>query len=438
MGDKSGLLLVGILCGLLLAVYGCHRLERVDLSGGETDTDADTDADADADSDSDSDYPEYPADAVDVLVIVNNSTSMHEEQTLLATNAFTLVHELIDPPPDSEIPGLTDSVRVAVVSSDMGFQWGGNPYDPDDFEEGEGWPEEVPDNCEGLGDNGEFLTYPDGKLIDLENGVIPCDESAAQCPAGWECGNFVDSEGTCHAPNEVGQEWECPSLAGDWAETSPDTDPDFDLAGQVACLTSVGTNGCKFEQQLQAGAVALHKESQADFTRDDAVLLVIVVTDEEDCSIEDKELFGVDEIHNPDENENGIACGSHPDYLYEVKHFKQTFAAVKGGNPNGVLFAAIVGVPVDDACQGRGDEIGGCLDHPEMELEVVYEGYGWFFKPACIRYGGTEVTRARPGRRFVELAQTLGENGYVYSICNKDWTEAMHDIAQMIADELTD
>jgi hypothetical protein len=74
-----------------------------------------------------------------------------------------------------------------------------------------------------------------------------------------------------------------------------------------------------------------------------------------------------------------------------------------------------------------------------MELEEVQEGDAWFFAPACERYeGSTMVTQARPGRRFVELAQAFGENGYVFSICNADWTDAMEDIARVIIDELID
>ncbi|HUT79143.1 MAG TPA: hypothetical protein VM285_15705, partial [Polyangia bacterium] len=103
--------------------------------------------------------------------------------------------------------------------------------------------------------------------------------------------------------------------------------------------------------------------------------------------------------------------------------------------------AAIVGVPKVDACQGAGNQIGQCLQHQDMVLEQVQEetssGLTWFFRPACNRMeGAVEVTKARPGRRYVSLAQQFDNMGYVYSICNQDWSPAMMDIAKLIAENL--
>jgi hypothetical protein len=75
-----------------------------------------------------------------------------------------------------------------------------------------------------------------------------------------------------------------------------------------------------------------------------------------------------------------------------------------------------------------------------MQLVPEYEENpypAWFHQPACTRFEGEdEVTRARPGRRFVELAQQFGHRGYVYSICNADWGRAMDDFAALIAAKL--
>ena len=46
---------------------------------------------------------------------------------------------------------------------------------------------------------------------------------------------------------------------------------------------------------------------------------------------------------------------------------------------------------------------------------------------------GEEVTTARPGRRYVELAQLFGEHGYVYSICNADWEPAISNFSKILA-----
>ena len=105
-----------------------------------------------------------------------------------------------------------------------------------------------------------------------------------------------------------------------------------------------------------------------------------------------------------------------------------------------MVFAAIVGVPKgdDSPCEGLGDEIGDCLDHSAMDYEPAeFEKDGspyTNFKPACERESGGEVvTSARPGRRYVKVAEDFGCLGYVYSICNEDWSTAMTEIARLIA-----
>ena len=105
-----------------------------------------------------------------------------------------------------------------------------------------------------------------------------------------------------------------------------------------------------------------------------------------------------------------------------------------------VVFAAIVGVPAGDdfPCQGLGDALDDCLDHEDMQYVRGYfttaDGQDYtHFVPACERVVNTEVvTSARPGRRYVKVAQEFGCTGYVYSICNDDWSPAMQEIARLI------
>jgi hypothetical protein len=380
-------------------------------------------------------------EGVDMLVVVDNSGSMSEEQEILSTAFFPLVNALVNPLPGWPY-GAADNVRVAVVSSDMGLSWGGNPY-----ENGDGWPGDAPGGCGSVGDNGEFQTYSDGKSINIQEDVIQCDGTAWQCPTGWDCSVSEPTEiGVCQDPVGDGTGQTCPGMNATWAETPIGTaDPpekNMELAFQVACLSALGTGGCGFEQQLQAAAKGLHREDQAEFVRPDALLAVMVVSDEEDCSIESNGLFGVPEIQDLAAGEVNIACGNHPQYLYGATGYKTTFESAKGGQTNSVVFGAIVGVPPGDGeelseCEGPGHEIGNCLDNPDMQLEVISENDAYFFKPACERYEGTDlVTKARPGRRYVELAEEFKNMGYMYSVCREDWSPAMKDIAKLIAENL--
>jgi hypothetical protein len=396
--------------------------------GYGADADADTDGDADADGDGDPPWDTL-YEAVDILIVVDTSYSMVEEHVILSTSAFTLINGLVNPLPDAALQGGLDDLRVAVVSADMGLSWGGNPY-----AYGDGWPGgDPPPNCDALGDNGKFEVYGDAKQITVHDGVIPCDVSDLQCPPGWGCEQIDDvGVGVCETPdvNVVG----CPDVEGSFAKTPIEGEPNPRLATQVACLTSLGTDGCGYEQPLQSAAVGLTRDDQAAFVREEALLAVIVVSDEDDCSIATNALFYVPEIQEQSAQQNNLACGSHPEHLYSPQGYRDLLVGeLKGGDEQAVLFAAIVGVPPADACQGRGDEIDGCLDHADMQLVPEQIQGTWFWEPACVREeGGDEVTRAWPGRRFVELAQLFGQRGYVYSICNADWSPAMTDVAAMI------
>ncbi len=371
-------------------------------------------------------------EGVDMLVVVDNSGSMAEEQEILATAFFPLVNSLINPLPGWQWPSV-DDVRIAIVTSDMGLSWGGNPY-----EEGDGWPGTPPGSASG--DNGVFQTYVSGSTIDIEHDVIPCDSSNAQCPTGWTCSVTETGEiGTCRAPGGDGTGQVCPDMSSTWSEILPGS-PNADMAFEVACLADQGTNGCGFEQQLQSAAAALSRPDQEVFVRDDRLLTILVVSDEGDCSMEDgPAMFATDEIQDESGvSEKNIACGENPDYLYDIDYYYTTYTGFKT-SPNSVIFAAIVGVPEKDACQGTGDTLGDCLDHPDMELNPIIKPSPtgvdtWYYEDACTR--GT-VTQAKPGRRYVKLAnEEFGKMSFVYSICNADWGPAMEEIARLIASNL--
>ena len=359
-------------------------------------------------------------EGVDVLMVVDNSGTMASEQEILASSVFQLVNSLVNPMPDWEFAA-ADNVRFAVVSSDMGLQAGGQPYDPDIPWPGMGV-------CNSDGDDGYFKSYDEGKTVALEDGAIPCAAGGGQCPADWVC-SAEEGDGVCMAPGEE-VDIHCPLIGAPWAFTLEE-DPNEQLPLQVSCLSSLGTSGCGFEQQLEAAAQGLTKPAQESFIREEALLAVIVVSDEEDCSIEDGQgLATAPEMGGDTVN---IACGSNEQFLYSPEHYHEVYSEVKGGD-DAVVFAAITGVPAVPECQGLGSEIGGCLYHPDMAKEVLFdeEKEYYTYRPACVS-GSTE---ASPGRRYVELAREFEDMGYVYSICNDDWSPAMSKIAKLIASKV--
>src|SRR5215510_10686567 len=62
------------------------------------------------------------ADKIDLLLMVDNSNSMREEQSNLTSNLPTIIGSLTNPSPlpDGTIPASVESLQVGVVSSDMG------------------------------------------------------------------------------------------------------------------------------------------------------------------------------------------------------------------------------------------------------------------------------------------------------------------------------
>jgi hypothetical protein len=337
-----------------------------------------------------------PLTAVDLLVVVDDSMDMAEEQQILGENLFAFIDSLMHPPSSSSDTAI-DDLRIAAVTSNMGISSDGVNND-------EYWPVTPgPPGCVGFGDDGEFQGG-EADSIDLPDG------------------------GT------VG----CTAITGQWSETTADEE-NADLAAQAACLASLGTDGCGVEQHLASAERALTREDQTDFLRDNAVLAVIAIGGEDDGSLKDGQ--GMFALFETSSTGMDVMCGVHPEYCFEPIHFYEAFTGARG-RADAVLFATIAGVPWAEedpvgaaACQGPGDQIGECLDQEAMQLAPAD---GWpGAVPVCSRsVGSVQVTVVPPGRRFVELATEFGANGYVYSICNADWTPAFDAIGAMIRGKL--
>ncbi|MCP4603130.1 MAG: hypothetical protein GY847_21885 [Proteobacteria bacterium] len=448
------------LIGILIVTIGCQRVEfEGDLikrdAGTDTDVDSDSDNDIDIDNANDIDTEiNLKYNGVDLLIMVDNSGSMEQEQEILATSIYTLIDSLVNPIPGPDWPfPPIQNMRVAVVSSDLGLQYGEN-HSTEGFPYGDTVVTSCTDRSK-KGDNGGFQTDMDG-TVEINSGEISCVDDGGQCPSDrWTC-----EDGKCFSPSGDKGSVKCIQTTSDgsWTETSRDN-RNPNLATQVACISRLGTGGCGKEQQLEASVVALSKESQKSFIKDDHLLAVLIVTDEEDCSIKDKGLFETDEWKSgtrmTDDKSSGLlnVCCNFPksneeNFLFNTDRYWNELIKMKDNKASGVIFAAIVGVPPNDKekkspCQGQGNELGSCLGVPSMQLQVelqeTNEGQSFkHFKPACERMDDSynTITSARPGRRYVQVAQEFASSGYVYSICNADWSPAMKELSKMIAQRI--
>lgn len=345
-------------------------------------------------------------DEVDLLFVVDNSQSMSEEQANLAKRLPELVQSLASGVITNSNGEVTrrfnpvKSLHLGVVSSDMAT----SGVDETATLTNCGVDSKTP---RPFGDDGILLN-----LADLTDG---------------SCAQGADSYLTF--------------VAG--------TDDPQALGAQFGCITRLGTNGCGFEQQLEAMWKALapasdtsfsrgtagHGDSKnAGFLRKDSVVAVIQVTDEEDCSIPDtaRSLFDP-KVQGKDLN---VSCGLHPELLHPASRFIEGLKSLRPQNQDQVVFAAIAGIPVDaellTTSTGEQD-FAAILAHDDMQFRpVVGKNDNRFPEPACV-FGEAD---AYPARRLVEVARGFGKNGIVRSICQDDFSGALGAIIDKIADQL--
>ncbi|MBN2716535.1 MAG: hypothetical protein JXX14_11830 [Deltaproteobacteria bacterium] len=382
-----------------------------------------------------------PYRSVDLLLVVDNSGSMSQEQEMLSTAIFTLYNELSNPVAGGDV---IDSIRIAVTTTDMGVSVGGEPYvDKDDQFDN---PQV---RCSGLGDNGAFQADYQNWVPRVLEGHIACTDSATHCPAGWTC-EALDgqSEKICMSQGYESSEIECPDSPSHQIVQYVDNQIQSSIAATAACLVqATGTDGCNYEQQLAASVAGL--SNTPEFVRADSLTVVIVVSDEEDCSLASNEWHDLSELTKVTAN---LACGRYPEYLVAVEEIKESLETAKrvaGGKKADIVFAGIIGVPIATTCQGTGENLSDCLnikpgvngtgtlaDPEEVTRTTITGVIQYYFEYACERFQGDDAyTAAYPGARYVRLAQQFADRGYIYSICNPDWSPAMEDIADMIIDK---
>jgi len=162
--------------------------------------------------------------------------------------------------------------------------------------------------------------------------------------------------------------------------------PDDNYVQKFKNLVQVGTDGSDKEKGLSAALEALTEPmvsgDNLGFLRDDAVLSIIFVSDENDCS--DDEALA---------NQPSTSCYEESERLIPITDFIYNFRGIKGPGGQRVIGSAIVGPKVADGCDGS-----------------------W------------------PGHRYSALAEGLG--GQVGNICDGDYGGLMYDLGLAVSGEL--
>ena len=260
-----------------------------------------------------------------------------------------------------------------------------------------------------------------GRDLNLHVGIITTD---AGCGAdGGDDGELQAGVG-CLA-DAVPYLYDVDDGAGGRSRNAPTT-----TADALACMTDVGLQGCGFEQPLGALERLLARAEaggDSQFLRPEALLFVVVITDEDDCTAQGGMLFDASEepLGLRDSFrcfEHGVTCaepsrelGAHteceasPDdtVLRPIDHTLDALLAAKGGDASKVFFATISGGagPVDVTTQGVAD------NNPD-----------WFtLAPSC-RTPGAEPDDpgAAPAIRLHDMVQRMPGHAWEESICSPD------------------
>ena len=360
---------------------------------------------------------------IDILFMIDNSSSMTEMQQKLVDQLpiFVSTLQAAQIPPD---------LHIALVSSDMGA--------PGDSTAGVG--------CTSAGDQGQFQSLPRGTCTDttLQNGAT-----------------FISDANM--TPNYTGAS----------------------LGQVLQCIALLGDKGCGFEHQLASIDRALGADgapaptTNADFLRPDAYLGIVILTNEDDCSAAPPTTLyslngGEQNIANPLGpltsyrcNEFGHVCtdpggnqimpplnppnggttldltncesnDTNSSLLTPVSKFVSDIRALKPDPDNQILVAAITG-PSSPYTVKWAPEIGGQNTQPgELWPEVMHScgpSNSDDVNPEATM-NPTDGSFADPAVRITQFV-TAFQDSVLRSICDASYASAMSAIATKLGQLIT-
>jgi hypothetical protein len=296
------------------------------------------------------------------------------------------------------------------------------------------------------GDSGD-VQFPPAKSVHVA--VTTTDMGAGESASFLGGCSTWGRDGTFVKPDEYGLTCEVDYPGYLAFEGGPAPVATVETVGCVPLVTpqdpSQGGNyGCGFEQPLEASLKALspadsdvefvHGRGHGDrenagFLRENSLLVVVVVTDEDDCSTSDYGIFDPQREPNTPNRVN-VFCHDHADQLFEVQRYVDALRNLRPHNDN-VIFATISGVPwevtkdeyrakfdltTDDGVMAYYDSV---LADPRMSERIFFNGQSHFIAPSCTEARPGEVERfdTRPPRRLVEVAKAFGRRSVIGSLC---------------------
>ena len=248
------------------------------------------------------------------------------------------------------------------------------------------------------------------------------------CTTDDECRTALgDPSYSCQMPSANPGDWGC--LRPPATESCPDTLPLFVEGEQLdlaRCLMSIRVNQdrcIKYEQGLEASLMALdpngpNPEQVAAFLRPEAILVVIYLSDEDDCSAGG--VIGEDDY----ESCAFLASTDQGGPLYPTSRYVDFLRDLK---PRGrVMAMALTGVSTE-------------TDPAAIEAEYAAYVASKSDSMYCFHQTSlcqTSATVADWGRRYAEVASAFGPDGHVENLCAvvDDYSEQLENVAARIAE----
>jgi hypothetical protein len=201
-------------------------------------------------------------------------------------------------------------------------------------------------------------------------------------------------------------------------------------------MAKLGVQGCGFEHPLAAlrAALAPSNAANAGFLRPGALLAIIIITDEDDCSAPPTtDLF---QAPRPGESPNficareGHLCRGREVSGPELSVALSDCAPRERGKL--VPVREIVDFVRQLKSPGGGVAVAGIFGWPEIAGEGRYEvkagTSGTEVQPVCRSRNGSAV----PGLRMKAFLDAFGAAGSVHSICQDDLREPMRRIGAQV------
>jgi len=334
--------------------------------------------------------PATPNRNLDLLFVIDDSPSMADKQNNLANNFPNFISVL------ASVPGGLPNLHLGVVTTDMGTK-------------------------------GSEVVAPGPAIGQIGNGGCAAtgDSGNLQINGAPVTGTFlsdVAGSGSTRVTNYTGT-----------------------LAAAFSTMARVGAGGCGFEQPLAAMRAALDSNAaNAGFLRADAVLGVVFLTDEDDCSIRTPTMFGPESaalgpLQSFRCTRFGVTCatgGNTSDemntvgtkgqctgnaasqYITDVTPYR-TFLHTLKGDTRKVVVAGIMGTTAPFGVELRSPPGGGT---PMSALAH-----------SCTYNGANGLEVADPPARIQAFLDQFPDHSSTSTICQQDLSGGLASVATLLS-----